>query len=454
MFNYRSTLSALRTLKATAPARPEWLRALRADLAQRIALEAPIVRPASFKFGLVHSVIFGSFTLLVFGIIGTGVGFAAQSQLPGETLYGVKLFLEEIHTSLAPSVPAKVKVVLNQASRRIFEAKSLAAKPESEAGVKIALDNFGLKVAAATSELVSLEAAGKTADVVSVAEALTQSSTAHQAELKSLSTTTILPQVLAVVTEAEKVSLATETVAEKAILTNAIAADDKNTPPSPTNVSSVVKIDAGSTPPATGKDLPPLEVAPSSPKDKDVAKVNAEATPEVSNSVPLENRPNFAIARARAVQRLDLVALRLKEYSQSFSDKKASLAPENLANLNKQFEVIKATLAEAEAALDKDDLLTAHDKATAAMALLIDIESSLKLAPAPANPVGDTLSQGVDLLPANGSGINAPVKEKLDTPATATVTPAPKEPAKVEPNTQPEDVGPTPSVVPVPAGKI
>ncbi|MEK7488000.1 MAG: DUF5667 domain-containing protein [Patescibacteria group bacterium] len=56
---------------------------------------------------------------------GSGVSFAAQNTIPGETLYGVKLATEQIRVAVAPGKKAKAELHLRFASRRLEEIEQL-----------------------------------------------------------------------------------------------------------------------------------------------------------------------------------------------------------------------------------------------------------------------------------------------------------------------------------------
>lgn len=63
---------------------------------------------------------------------GSGVSFAAQNTIPGETLYGVKLATEQLRVAVAPGKKAKAELHLQFASRRLEEIERLIEQNGSE----------------------------------------------------------------------------------------------------------------------------------------------------------------------------------------------------------------------------------------------------------------------------------------------------------------------------------
>jgi len=70
---------------------------------------------------------------MIIVILGTsGVAFASQNSLPGNTLYPVKLLTEDIRSSLAISPEAKAKLQTDFAARRVAEVKTMLEKNSAD----------------------------------------------------------------------------------------------------------------------------------------------------------------------------------------------------------------------------------------------------------------------------------------------------------------------------------
>lgn len=63
---------------------------------------------------------------------GSGVSFAAQNTIPGETLYGVKLATEQLRVAVTPGKKAKAELHLRFASRRLEEIERLIEQNGNE----------------------------------------------------------------------------------------------------------------------------------------------------------------------------------------------------------------------------------------------------------------------------------------------------------------------------------
>lgn len=107
---------------------------LRARLSERMALNPAVLRATPYHFFVFHSVLLQrtvmAFAVFVF-LVGSGGGtsYAAQTALPGELLYAVKIHVNEfVETALAttPAAQAQVQAVL--AERRVEEAQVLASR--------------------------------------------------------------------------------------------------------------------------------------------------------------------------------------------------------------------------------------------------------------------------------------------------------------------------------------
>ena len=361
--NRRHTLNNLRLLKGAIEPRAEWLRLDRAALAAHI-LSRPLPYRALSVWAMPHWLTVTGLAVLAFALVGSGVGLAAQNDIPGGSLYGVKLFLEEVQITLTPSTPARVKVVLQQASRRLAEAKQATAANQQPAA-KIALEHFEAKVAAVTSQLAALETSGLAEEIKAAAEATTTSSQSHQEALTDIGQTAEAePATLAVLVEAEKVAVATDAVAEKILLkdgsiTEGLLVEEpvEANEPAGTGVGDLAAVEPESDLSAATK---PLAVTPKA------------ASPEPT--------PAFLAARARAVERLGATTRRANKFGATLIANKDMIDPAVLAVLNKQLKIIGDTLAKAEKALANNDLVGSLDASTLTSVTVIDAEAALKLA--------------------------------------------------------------------------
>ena len=89
--------------------------------------------------------------------VGSGVTYAAQSALPGQTLYPVKLASEEVRIKLAANDTARMEVELTLADRRVGEFRVLSSQstltPETAAAITT---RYETHIAAALATLPSL----------------------------------------------------------------------------------------------------------------------------------------------------------------------------------------------------------------------------------------------------------------------------------------------------------
>ncbi|MBI4050241.1 MAG: hypothetical protein HY398_02215 [Candidatus Doudnabacteria bacterium] len=93
--------------------------------------------------------------VVVGGSVVGGTAFAAQSSLPGETLYGVKIATEKVQVVLATSDEQKVKILSTHAKKRLNEVTKLVEAKQPGAVVTQtleALKNTTDKVVAVTTE--------------------------------------------------------------------------------------------------------------------------------------------------------------------------------------------------------------------------------------------------------------------------------------------------------------
>ncbi len=123
--------------------RPAFISESKQRLMARIQQEAPVNQPvphrASLKqlFASVFSLSWGprlswrmaSGLALVFALVfgTTGTVFASQGSLPGEQLYGVKLFTEDVQYAFTNSPEQKAELSMDYANRRLNEAFVLMA---------------------------------------------------------------------------------------------------------------------------------------------------------------------------------------------------------------------------------------------------------------------------------------------------------------------------------------
>lgn len=86
----------------------------------------------------------------------TGVAMAAQSALPGETLYPIKRILESAQTSLSADEAARADRIMDLAAGRLDETRALADKGStgSQAEIPDSLDDFVTQAAQAAEALL------------------------------------------------------------------------------------------------------------------------------------------------------------------------------------------------------------------------------------------------------------------------------------------------------------
>ena len=83
--NRRHTLNNLRLLKGAIEPRAEWLRLDRAALAAHI-LSRPLPYRALSVWAMPHWLTVTGLAVLAFALVGSGVGLAAQNDIPGGIL--------------------------------------------------------------------------------------------------------------------------------------------------------------------------------------------------------------------------------------------------------------------------------------------------------------------------------------------------------------------------------
>jgi len=86
----------------------------------------------------------------------TGVSFAAQNALPGDSLYPIKRILESARTSLSSTDQARADRMMGLAEGRLDEAQALALRDsaESQAAIPTALEDFVAQASQAANTLL------------------------------------------------------------------------------------------------------------------------------------------------------------------------------------------------------------------------------------------------------------------------------------------------------------
>lgn len=143
-------VSALRAVPAPQPS-PAYVAELRSNL---LAAADTLLVPAAPRLTLAEqvttapqrhrrklSVAIGTLTVLA-GT--TGVAMAAQSALPGESLYPIKRILESAQTSLSADDAARADRIMELAQDRLGETQALAGSgsPDSRAQIPSSLEDF------------------------------------------------------------------------------------------------------------------------------------------------------------------------------------------------------------------------------------------------------------------------------------------------------------------------
>lgn len=182
-------VGALRSLPAVQP-RPEFSATLRQRLmeAADVALVPTEQRPATpaptRRRERRIAVTAGAAALL--GCT-TSVAFAAQSALPGDTLYPIKRILESAEASLASDDAARAEQYLDLAASRLDEAQQLAASNDSDSMAEIpgTLEAFVQQATTASDGLLDAYAdSGDTGQVTQLRDFIA-ASLDKLAELKS-----------------------------------------------------------------------------------------------------------------------------------------------------------------------------------------------------------------------------------------------------------------------------
>lgn len=128
MNNIKQQFKLLRSIAPDASRKASF----RHVLESKVSLESSAL-PARSTFAFMLQRMRASHALAVVVIItvvasGSGVSFAAQNAVPGETLYKVKLATEQARITITPGKKAKAELHLGFASRRLHEIEQLIEK--------------------------------------------------------------------------------------------------------------------------------------------------------------------------------------------------------------------------------------------------------------------------------------------------------------------------------------
>ncbi|MGE5541202.1 MAG: hypothetical protein ACM3TU_02875 [Bacillota bacterium] len=92
---------------------------------------APAATPAAGFFGIFSSRSMSVYAtaLALFLIVGSGVTFAAEGSVPGDSLYALKIHVNEpVMSALAPTAAGQARLAATLATRRVNEAVTLASR--------------------------------------------------------------------------------------------------------------------------------------------------------------------------------------------------------------------------------------------------------------------------------------------------------------------------------------
>ncbi len=196
--------------------------------------------------------------MFLFVIMSGGTSYAAESSLPGETLYPIKVNVNEGIDSLVALTPdAKVKVEVGHAKRRLEEAENLSKKGQLNAETQTIIEtNLKKHTDSIKENLTVLASENATATVKEAISDLTVSIEAHEVTLSgiSLSTTStstsehidaLLSKVNEVKTEISKIgNTATSTPATSATSTPPGVMVPIKTPEATSTSTSTINIGA------------------------------------------------------------------------------------------------------------------------------------------------------------------------------------------------------------------
>ncbi|HEY1037437.1 MAG TPA: DUF5667 domain-containing protein [Candidatus Paceibacterota bacterium] len=118
-----------------------------------------------------------------------GTAFAANSALPGDALYSVKINVNEnVESFLAFGAEANAKIKTSQAARRLEEAERLAVMGKLDVETKAAIESrFASSVESASKSIKKLKQTGGARVAVAISSDLETSLAAHQQVLNGLS---------------------------------------------------------------------------------------------------------------------------------------------------------------------------------------------------------------------------------------------------------------------------
>lgn len=138
---------------------------------------------------LIRSPMIASLLIALTLIASGGISYAAESSLPGDTLYPVKIHVnEEVRSALAVNDKDQAEWDAARAERRLAEAATLAAKGQLKADTQTQIatnfENFADRV---SERVQKLEAAGETEKAAEVSSRFEAALKAHEKILTSLS---------------------------------------------------------------------------------------------------------------------------------------------------------------------------------------------------------------------------------------------------------------------------
>lgn len=121
----------------------------------------------------------------VFAVVGTGISYAAETALPGELLYPMKVHVNEPLWAVATlSSEGKVRWRTRRAERRLEEAEALAVRSRLKTEVRVALaTNLNVQVESAREALVILASQGGSEAAAHISASFEASLQAHEETL-------------------------------------------------------------------------------------------------------------------------------------------------------------------------------------------------------------------------------------------------------------------------------
>lgn len=123
---------------------------------------------------------------LIMTLSGGGAAFASQDSLPGETLYPIKIFTENVRSVVARSPESKAKLEVKFASERVAEVKELLAEKGVEPkGLDKALERFEINIKRASALLEGEEGNGDISELKDMIKELKEEKKQLREELKA-----------------------------------------------------------------------------------------------------------------------------------------------------------------------------------------------------------------------------------------------------------------------------